>query len=155
MKLSFCETASILKNAPIKPDFPDRLTDKLLRESGIKYECTSTNDGYFLKPILGFTWRRNSFTPEITISVSQCDEKTELHLTGRPVKSVRRFVKMFISFSLLLGVLELAIAAFSGLDSLIPLFIPFVMSILGYFMCKFATKADFQTVVNTISKVLQ
>ena len=155
MKLDFSQRASITGNTPIKTDFPDRLSDKLLRESEIKYACTSTDNGYFMKPIFGFTWRRNSFTPEITISVSQDGEKTVLHLTGQPINSVQRFVKFYISFALLIEVFVLAIAAFSELDSIIPLFIPIVMCIFGYSLCKFATKADFKTVVNTISKVLQ
>lgn len=154
-KLDFSQTASITVNTPIKSDFPDRLTDKLLRESEIKYASTSTDDGYFMKPVFGSTWRRNSFTPEITISVSRYDERTVLHLTGRPIKSVRIFVAFFISFALFLEAILIAIAIFSGLDSLIPLFIPIGMCIFCYFLCKLATKADFQTVVNTIPKVLQ
>ena len=155
MNLDFLQTASMTVSGPIESDFPDRLTDKLLRESEIKYVCTSTNYGYFMKPMWGFTLRRNSFTPEIIISVSQDGEKTVLHLTGQPIKAVQRFVKFYIFFTLLMEVFVLAIAAFSELDSIIPLFIPIVMCIFGYFLCKLATKADFKTVVNTISKVLQ
>lgn len=156
MKLDFSQTASIMVKDPIHADICDCLNDALHQECGMRYECSPTDGGCFMKPIFGFALRRNSFVPEIAVSVSQDGEKTVMHLTGRPVKSVRRFVWFYIFFALLLEVFVLAAAVFSEVDNTaVALFIPIFMCIFGYLLCEIGTKVTFRVVVNAIKKVLQ
>lgn len=75
-----------------------------------------------------------------------------LHITGQPSKFVRIFMTLWFGFLVLMEVFLLIHAITSNLDSIIPVFIPIVMCVFGYLLCKLGTKATFNSVVNAIQK---
>ena len=108
--------------------------------------------GCSLKPTFRNMPYRNSFVPEIEIVISDRDSQTELQMIGQPVKFVRVFMALWISFLLAMEVFFVILAITSNLDSLFPLFIPLAMCAFGYLLCKLATKATFNSVVKAIKK---
>jgi hypothetical protein len=92
----------------------------------------------------------NSFVPEIDIVISGQDDKTVLQMTGRPVKFVRVFMKIWFRFLAFMEACGLLITVSSGVSGFPFLFIPVIMCVFGYLLCKIATKLTFRTVVNAI-----
>lgn len=158
MKWDFTQTASITAAKPIPADFCERVTVKLRREHEMNYQCKATDDGYFMKPAFSFgyfSWYHNSFVPEVSVSVAQEEDATVLHLTGKPLTTVRVFMLFYICFALLMEVSFLALIASSEMDRIYPLFIPILMGLFFYFLCKICTKYSFQSIVSTIKQIVQ
>ena len=118
------------------------------------YACEQTDTGYFLKPTFRNMPYRNSFVPEIDIVVTRNDAQTILYMSGQPVKFVRVFMAIWFGFALMMEVFLLALAITSGLDSFFPVFMPIIMCVFGYFLCKAATGATFKSVTKAIQKEL-
>ena len=154
MKPLFSQWATLSVETALTPDLLDRLTQKLHRESEIKYRYTVTEYGYFLEPVFGGTWRRNSFTPEIKIALSQEQGYTTLQMTGQPIRGVRVFVVIYMAFALLMEAMMLLLAAFSAVDHIVPLLLPIGLCVFGYCLSEQSTKMDFQIVVKAMEKIL-
>ena len=155
MKSIFLQTA---EHSIASPTCPTCLSDlpKLIRKhTDWDYSCVQTNSGYFLKPTFRDVPYRNSFVPEIDIAVSHNDTQTFLYMRGQPVKLIRIFMTIWFGFLLMMEVFLLAIATFSNLDSLFPVFLPIIMCVFGYLLCKIATGATFRSIVKAIQKELK
>ena len=105
-----------------------------------------------MKPTFRNMPYRNSFVLEINVVISNHNSQTELQIIGQPVKFVRVIMALWFSFLLAMEVFFVILAITSNLDSLFPLFIPLAMCVFGYLLCKFATKATFNSVVKAIKK---
>ncbi len=138
--------------------FPICLNDlpKLIRKhTDWDYSCAQTSAGCFLKPTFRDMPYRNSFVPEIDIVISRNDAQTILYMCGQPVKLVRVFMAIWFGSALMVEVFLLALAITSSLDSLFPIFIPIIMCVFGYVLCKIATRATFKSVMKAIQKELK
>ena len=118
------------------------------------YVCTQTDAGYYLKPTFHNMSYRNSFVPEIDIVVSRNDAQTILYIGGRPVKFVRVFMTIYFCFALMMEILLLVLAITSNLDSLFPVFIPIILCVFGYLLCKIATTTTFKSIMKAFQKEL-
>lgn len=133
-------------------DFFKTASGAILKHTDWSYECQQTDSGCLLKPDFCNMPYRNSFVPEIDVVLSFHEEKTILHMSGRPVRSVRIFMALWSAFLLMLEVLLIVLAVGSGMDSIFPLFIPIGMIVFGYLLCKLATKSAFDSVVKAIKR---
>ena len=151
----FSQTTVLTAPSEIDENFPSRFSKKLLSEAYMNYSCVPTDSGYLLKPLFHSTAYKNSFSPEISVFVSHNSNQTTLTLEGKPLQFVRVFIWLYICFALLFEVIMLIIAFVSGLDSIVPLFIPLILAVFGYFLCYFGTKNAFNAVVSTMKRLLQ
>ncbi|MBR3972554.1 MAG: hypothetical protein IKJ99_01220 [Oscillospiraceae bacterium] len=151
MKL-FTEMATHCINNTISANSFELLPEVIRQHTGWDYAYQQKPTGCNLKPTFRNMPYRNSFVPEIDIVISNRDSKTELQVIGRPAKFVRVFMALWFSYLLVMEVFIVIFAITSNLDSLFPLFIPLAMCTLGYLLCKFATKATFNSVVKAIKK---
>ena len=152
MTLLFAQTATHRINNTICSDFLEKLPEVIRKHTEWDYSYQHRNTGCFLKPTFCNMPYRNSFVPEIDIVVSCHEAHTMLHLSGQPVKSVRVFMALWFSFLLMMELFLLILAITSKLDRLFPVFIPVVMCVFGYLLCKLATKVTFNSVVRAIQK---
>ena len=151
MKL-FTEMATHCINKTISTNGFEILPEVILQHTDWDYAYHQKTTGCNLKPTFRNMPYRNSFVPEIDIVISNRDSQTELQMIGQPVKFVRVFMALWFSFLLAMEVFFVILAITSNLDSLFPLFIPLAMCTFGYLLCKLATKATFNSVVNAIKK---
>ena len=154
MKTDFSQTAEHCVSGTIDAEAINSLPEGILRRTGLPYTCTQTDDGWFLQPTFLNMYYRNSFVPEIDVIVSQNNGLTSLQMKGQPVKYVRNFMRFWFTSLLIIEAILLVAVALSGLEKLFAVFIPVVMSIFGYLLCKIATKATFCVVVKAIQKEL-
>ena len=152
MKRLFTQIAEHRINYAVNSDFVQKLPELICKHTDWEYKYQQRNDGCFLKPTFRNMLHRNSFVPEINITVSAHEEYTTLHITGRPEKSVRIFMAFWFGFLSLMEVLLLVLAITSNLDSITPVFIPIAMCSFGYLLCELATKATFNSVMRAIQK---
>lgn len=157
MGIGFSQISEHQTNAIPNSDHIRSLPDVIRRQTGIKYSCEKRDGGYFLKPefLLFDISRRNSFVPEIDVTVSCKNGETSLHIKGQPVKLLRLFMIVWISFSLLLQIVFFGLMIFSEYESIYPLFIPFLLCLFGYSLCKIGTKITFRKVVKVIINELK
>ena len=132
----------------------DDLPDVIHKCTGWDYSFTQTDSGCFLKPTFRSMPFHNSFVPEIDVVVSHNDAQTVLHFRGQPVKAVRIFMGIWFGFLLPMELLFLVLAFTSHMDSLFPAFIPAIMLVFGYLLCKLATRATFLSIIKDIQKEL-
>ena len=151
MKL-FTEMATHCINKTISTNGFEILPEVIRQHTDWDYAYQQKTTGCSLKPTFRNMPYRNSFVPEIDIVISNRDSQTELQMIGQPVKFVRIFMALWFGFLSLMEVFLLILAITSNLDSIIPIFIPIVMCAFGYLLCKLATKATFNSVVNAIKK---
>ena len=151
MKL-FTEMATHYINKTISTSSLEILPEVIRQHSDWDYAYHQKNTGCSLKPTFRNMPYRNSFMPEIDIVISNHNSQTELQMIGQPVKFVRIFMVLWFSFLLAMEAFFIILAITSNLDSLFPLFIPLAMCTFGYLLCKLATKATFNSVVNAIKK---
>ena len=151
MKL-FIERAMHCINKTTPTNGFEILPEVIRQHTDWDYTYQQKPTGCSLKPTFRNMPYRNSFVPEIEIVISDRDSQTELQMIGQPVKFVRIFMALWFGFLSLMQVLLLIPAITSKLDSIIPIFIPIVMCAFGYLLCKFATKATFNSVVKAIKK---
>ncbi|MBQ8212782.1 MAG: hypothetical protein IJZ80_02140 [Clostridia bacterium] len=152
MTTLFTQIANHSINNTICSDFFKKVPEAILKHTDWNYSCQQTDNGCFLKPIFRNMPYRNSFVPEIDIVVSFHEGNTILHISGQPVKSVRIFMALWFVFFLMMEMLLLILAIGSQLDSIFPVFVPIGMCTFGYLLCKLATKATFNSVVNAIQR---
>ena len=131
------------------------LPDLIHKNTGWDYGFTQTDTGCFLKPTFRNMPYRNSFVPEIDVVLSRKDTQTILCMRGQPVKFVRIFMAVWFSCSMMMQVALLAIAFTENMDTLFPVFIPLVLCVFGYLLCKIGTKATFKSIVKAIQKELK
>ena len=151
MKL-FTERATHCINKTIPANSFEILPEVIRQHTNWDYAYHQKPTGCSLKPTFRNMPYRNSFVPEIDIVVSNHEAYTMLHITGQPVKFVRIFMALWFGFLSLMEVFLLILAITSNLDGIIPIFIPIVMCAFGYLLCKFGTKATFNSVVKAIKK---
>ena len=150
MNIGFSQTAEHCMNRTDRNALCSRLPGAILGHTSLDYFCQPTEKGCLLKPTFQNMLYGNSFVPEIDIVISGQDDKTVLQMTGRPVKFVRVFMKIWFGFLAFMEACGLLITVSSGVSSFPFLFIPVIMCVFGYLLCKIATKLTFRTVVNAI-----
>ena len=150
MKSLFVQAAEHNMKTHLYSDHLKKLPDVIRKHAGWDYAYTQTDTGCFMHPTFHNMPYRNAFVPEVDIIVSNNDVQTILHITGRPVKSVRIFMACWFGILLIIELFLLVLAISSKLDSLYSVFIPAVMCVLGYFLCTIATKIAFNTIVKAI-----
>ena len=152
MKRLFTRTATHSTNNPLCSNSFEKLPEVIREHTDWDYTYQQTSTGCFLKPTFRNMQYRNSFIPEIDITVS-CDEAhTTLHISGQPVKVVRIFMTLFYAIWSVLSVLLIiqAIASQQGI-----LFIAIIPLVLGTFFLlvgKFSLQAIFNSIVKAIQK---
>lgn len=132
--------------------FYSGVAEGIHRNTDLDYAFTRTEKGCFLKPTFRNMSHRNSFVPEINVTVSDENGQTSLEMTGRPEKMVRIIMYVWFAQAAFFELILLLIAATSGMDNIFPLFIPVIMIVFGYLLCKITTKVTFRSVVNAIRK---
>ena len=155
MKSIFAQTAEHSIDGKISPACLNDLPNMIRKHTDWEYACAQTDTGCVLMPTFRNMPYRNSFVPEIDITASHNNGQTVLHMRGQPVVFVRVFMAFWFSFLLMMEINVLAIAITSGLDSIIPAFIPIIMCAFGYFLCKIGTKVTFRSIVKAIQKELK
>ena len=152
MKALLAQTAKHEIDNAIPSTTFEKLPEIIREHTDWEYTYRQTSNGCLLKPTFRNMQYRNSFIPEIDITVS-CDEThTTLHISGRPVKSVRIFLALFYAIWSVLSVLLIiqAIASQQGI-----LFIAIIPLVLGTFFLlvgKFSLQAIFNSIVKAIQK---
>lgn len=131
----------------------DELPAVIRKRTGWDYSFTQTDSGCFLKPTFRDMPYHNSFVPEIDMVISRNDTQTVLHFRGQPVKAIRIFMGFWFGFLLPMELLFLVLAFTSHMDSLFPVFIPLIMMVFGYLLCKLATRAIFHSIVKAIQNI--
>ena len=152
MGIGFSCSAMHFIQGSLPTQFSDVLPDAIRKHSGWSYSCMQTKDVYLLQPIFHNMPYRNSFVPEITIRFEESSGKTMLQITGQPIQAVRVFIRLWLTGALALQLLLLGIMVISGKIEVIPLFIPSIMLIFGYLLCKLGTRAPFRSIVTAIMK---
>ncbi len=155
MKSIFTHTAEHSIASTTYPICLNDLPQLIRKHTDWDYSCVQTDSGYFLKPTFRNMPYRNSFVPEIDIVVSCNNMQTILYMSGQPVKFVRVFMAIWFGFALMMEIFLLALAITSNLDSFFPIFIPIIMCVLGYLLCKIATRVTFKSVMKAIKKELK
>ena len=151
MKL-FTEMATHYINKTISTSGFEILPEVIRQHTDWDYAYQQKTKGCSLRPTFRNMPYRNSFVPEIDVVISNHNSQTELQIIGQPVKFVRIFMALWFSFLLAMEAFFIILSITSNLDSLFPLFIPLAMCTFGYLLCKLATKATFNSVVNAIKK---
>ena len=128
------------------------LVKAIRQHSGWNYSCVQEEDGYLLKPTFRDMPYRNSFLPEIAVTVSQNEGETVLHLCARLVRFVRLFMGIWFAGLLLMEAFLVIIVAVSGMHSSFPALIPLGMCVLGYLSCKLGVMSTFRQIVRAIQK---
>jgi len=154
MKSIFSQAAEHRMASATCPTCLNDLPKLIRKHTDWDYSCAQTDSGYFLEPTFRNMPYRNSFVPEIDIVVTRNDVQSILYMVGRPVKFVRIFMAIWFGFALMMEVFLLALAITSNLDSLFPVFIPIILCVFGYLLCKIATGATFKSVMKAIKKEL-
>lgn len=139
-------------NKSITADVLGNLPAAIRRHTDWNYTCEQTDSGCLLKPVFRDMPYRNSFVPEIDVAVSCDDGQSLLCMRGQPVKMVRYFMAFWLGVVLLMQVFVVALAIASKLNGLFPLFLPAIMFVLGYFLCKISSKRVFISVVKAIQQ---
>ena len=152
MKIRFLQTADHWTNIPMDQDLSDRFLHAIHEYTNLSYSCEKTENGYFLNPIFRKSFWRNSFLPEISVSVSESSNQTCLHLEGQPIAFVRSFVSVCCIGSLVLGLFALIIMLASGEQEALAVIIPVVICIYSYLLCQLATKITFHNVLRAIKR---
>lgn len=152
MGIGFSYMSEHRTNKSITADALDNLPGAIRRHTDWNYTCAQTDSGCLLKPIFRDMPYRNSFVPEIDVAVSCNDGQSHLCMRGQPVKMVRYFMAFWLGVVLLMQVLVVALAIASKLNGLFPLFLPAIMFVWGYFLCKISSKRVFISVVKAIQQ---
>ena len=139
-----------------------KLPGAISHRTGLKYTIEETNDGCRLKPAFHIapspyrkSFQRNSFIPEIEISISRLDGQSCLNIKGKPSEYISAFVMLLFGFLLILELLLIVFAAFGGSGSLfIAAAAPVIIAVFAYVLCKTAVKYSFNYVVEIIREEL-
>jgi hypothetical protein len=152
MKAFFEQSATHkIDNATASTAF-EKLPEIIREHTDWEYAYQATNTGCLLKPTFRNMQYRNCFIPEIDISVS-CDEAhTTLHISGRPVKSVRIFMTLFYAIWSVLSVWLIIQAITSQQGILFIAILPLVLGAFFLLIEKFSLQATFNSIVKAIQK---
>lgn len=150
--MEFLQKADYCTKLPVTQNLSDHFLHAIHEYTNLSYFCTKTASGYFLEPLFRHTLWRNSFMPEITVSICQDADRDHLHIEGQPVKSVRIFVSICFWGSLAMALFSLVAALISDGTEAGCAIIPLVIAIYSFFLCTLATTATFHNVVNAIKK---
>lgn len=130
----------------------EKLPEIIREHTDWEYTYRQTSTGCFLKPTFRNMQYRNSFIPEIDITVS-CDEAhTTLHISGRPVKSVRIFMTLFYAIWSVLSEWLIIQAITSQQGILFIAIMPLVLGAFFLLIVKFSLQAIFNSIVKAIQK---
>ena len=154
MNFNFSQTAEICLNTIIKPDCLNNLPYLIQQHTDFTYLYEQRESGCFLKPCFRNMPYRNSFVPELNITLTQDNGKSCLHIKGQPVKFVLWFTTFFFIFASTMELLVIIIALTSGLDSIFIVFIPVLIGVFNYSLCKILTKLTFKSIVNAIKEFI-
>ncbi|MBE6880285.1 MAG: hypothetical protein E7490_05580 [Ruminococcaceae bacterium] len=154
MKNVFSQATEIsVKTSPISERLKI-LPQDILKHTDREYSCEITDKGCYLKPTFRNMPYKNSFVPELSVTITEKGDEAVLQMTGKPVKAVRIFNICFCAFLLIIEVLLLLLFITSGIRSIFPLFIPIVIILLNFLIIKVGTASTFKSVVRAISKEL-
>ncbi len=154
MSFGFSQTTEIFVNKIITPDCLNNLPALIQQHTDFSYLYKQTESGCLLKPRFRNMPYRNSFVPKLDITLTQDNGKSCLHIKGQPVKFVLWFSTFLFVFASIMELLVVIIALTSGLDSIFLVFIPVLIGVFNYFLCKILTKLTFKIVVNVIKEFI-
>lgn len=136
------------------PDYPKKLPEAIQKHTDWDYSYEQTESGLLLKPTFQNMPYKNSFVPELSVTITEKGDEAVLQMTGKPVKAVRIFNICFCAFLLIIEILLLLLFITSGIRSIFPLFIPIAIILLNFLIIKVGTASTFKSVVRAISKEL-
>ena len=152
MRFDFSQCENCRISVPDGAVLPELLLNAIHSHTDLRYSWEQTANGFFLKPRFREIPYRNSFLPELTVTVSREGDSADLQITGRPVNYVRIGVQIWIICVLLFWIPVLVGAAASAWDSIIPVLIPPFMAVFAYLLCKLGMLFPFRSVINAIEK---
>ena len=152
MRSVFSQTAEHRIANTASPLPLNELPGVIYKHTGLDYTFAATDKGYFLKPTFRNMPYRNSFVPEIDVTVSRNDTETILHLSGRPIKPIRIFWGRWFGFLLLMQIFLLVFALSSEAALSFQFFIPIILCVFAFLLCKIATGHAFRAVMEAILK---
>ena len=138
----------------LSADCLEKLPEVIRRHTGWSYASRQRDGDCRLTPTFRNMPYRNSFVPELEIAASHHGAQTELRISGRPVRSVRVFLAVWMGFLSALELLLVLLAAASRLEDLFLMLIPPVMCGFGYLLCEAATRMTFRSIVKAIKEEL-
>ncbi|MBQ8791510.1 MAG: hypothetical protein IJZ51_09380 [Ruminiclostridium sp.] len=136
------------------PDYLKKLPEAIQKHTDWDYSYEQTESGLLLKPTFQNMPYKNSFVPELSVTITEKGDEAVLQMTGKPVKAVRIFNICFCAFLLIIEILLLLLFITSGIGSIFPLFIPIAIILLNFLIIKVGTASTFKSVVRAISKEL-
>lgn len=148
----FKQTVKHQISSTVASDFCQQLPQVIRKHTDWEYAYQQQNTGCLLKPVFRHMPYRNSFVPEIKVTVDCQGAATILHLCGRPVRSVRILMALWFGLLSVFQISLFILAVTSVPVSLFPLFLPLVMGGFGYFLCKLSTKAVLRSIAAAIRK---
>lgn len=146
----FTQSATLTMDKTVGPGYLEILPDAIYKHTHLDYSYQQKSSGCLLRPTFRKMLYKNSFVPEIDIEISYHDSQTIMQMIGQPIKFVRAFMTFWFSALLILEALFCILALTSMLDSFLFVFLPLMMGVFGYLLCKLATKATFHTVVTAM-----
>ena len=152
MRIGFTETAEHRIRETDGVDLRGGLPRAIYQHTEWNYLSVATENGYFLRPSFRNMPYRNSFAPEINVVVSREEGQTVLRMEGRPTDFVRIYMRFLLIAAAAFEAIVLIIAATDGVEDIFPIFIPLILFVFGYLLCKLATKASFRSAVKGIRK---
>ena len=154
MKIGFSQMLEFSINGNIRTDCFGDLPEAIYHDTDTTYSCELTENGCFLKPSFRDMPYRNSFAPEIDISISQDNDRSFLCIKGKPVKIIRSFMMCWCGFLLMMEAVFLIMAAILKIDSLFLVSFPVILSIFGCLIWKVVFHTTCRSVVNVIKEEL-
>ena len=91
----FTQTAEYSTDSTFGGESLKELPSAILKHTQWEYLYQKTENGCFLKPTFRNMPGRNSFVPEIDITLSSREEKTVLSISGKPIKVVGKFMAFY------------------------------------------------------------
>ena len=152
MRSVFSQTAEHRIANTASPLPLNELPGVIYKHTGLDYTFAATDKGFSLKPTFRNMPYRNSFVPEIDVAVSRNDTETILHMSGRPIKPTRIFWGRWFGFLLLMQVFLLVFALSPEAALSFQFFIPIILCVFAFLLCKIATGHAFRAVTEAIRK---
>ena len=154
MGIGFFETTNHSVNWIVDADCLKSLPDLMCHYTDWTYSFKPTEKGCLLTPTFRNVPYRNAFAPEISIEVSQKEGGTDFKIIGKPIKPIRIFMALWFLILAMFEVLIIIISFTSGLESILPLFVPVAMCVFGYCLCKIGTLISFKSIAKAIKQVI-
>lgn len=135
----------------------NRVVKKLEDEYNFCYTYTAQQAVFHMQPDferMEDRGQRNSFFPNLEGEYRETDEKTNLSITFRPVKTVSAFLRFFFGFAVFLEAFCILIFVFGGMDTLLPMAAPVFISFFGYLLAYFSILNSAKKIIAVIEKCL-